>query len=103
MGKIALNRVDFRLAHGQVAYAWVTSLKASKVVIMDPATVNDKLALSMMKLSLRGSKLEAYDIERGVEEYKKTQFGKGNIIVIFRNIISKPNILLAFNNFIFLL
>lgn len=86
MGKIALNRVDFRLAHGQVAYAWVTSLKASKVVIMDPATVNDKLALSMMKLSLRGSKLEAYDIERGVEEYKKTQFGKGNIIVIFRNI-----------------
>lgn len=86
MGKIALNRVDFRLAHGQVAYAWVSSLKASKVVIMDPETVNDKLALTMMKVSLRGTKIEAYDITKGVEEYKKTQFGKGNIIVIFRNI-----------------
>lgn len=86
MGKIALNRVDYRLAHGQVAYSWVTFLKANKIVIMDPATVKDKLALSMMRASLRGSKVEAYDIANGVEEYKKTKFGKGNIIVIFRTI-----------------
>lgn len=86
MGKIALNRVDYRLAHGQIAYSWVTFLKAGKIVIMDPATVKDKLALSMMRASLRGSKVEAYDIQMGVEEYKKNKFGKGNIIVIFRTI-----------------
>lgn len=86
MGKIVLNRVDFRLAHGQVAYAWVTFLKANKIVVMDPATAKDKLALSMMRAGLRGSKVEAYDIAGGVEEYKKTKFGKGNIIVIFRTV-----------------
>lgn len=86
MGKIVLNRVDYRLAHGQVAYSWVTFLKANKIVIMDPTTVNDKLALAMMKASLRGSKVIAFDIPEGVEEYKRTKFGKGNVIVIFRTI-----------------
>lgn len=86
MGKISLNRVDYRLAHGQIAYAWVTFLKASKIVIMDRQTVHDKLALAMMRTSLRGSKVEAYDIPDGVERYQKDKFGKGNIIVIFRTI-----------------
>ncbi|MCF0106190.1 MAG: PTS sugar transporter subunit IIB [Holdemanella sp.] len=88
MGKIVLNRVDYRLAHGQVAYAWVTSTKANKIVILDKATVNDKLALAMMRASLRGSKVEAYDIPDGVNKYMETKFGKGNIIVIYRTVKS---------------
>ena len=40
----------------------------------------------MMKASLRGSKVIAFDIPEGVEEYKRTKFGKGNVIVIFRTI-----------------
>ena len=30
MGKIALCRVDYRLAHGQVAFTWVKALNAKK-------------------------------------------------------------------------
>ena len=86
MRKIASHRVYFRLAHGQIAYAWVTYLNAKKVVIMDKDTVHDKLALAMMRASLRGSIVEAYDIADGVEQYKKDKFGHGNIICIYRNI-----------------
>lgn len=86
MAKIVLNRVDYRLAHGQVAYSWVTFLKANKIVIMDGPTVHDKLALAMMRAGLRGSKVLAYDIEEGVEQYKKDKFGPGNAIVIYRTI-----------------
>ncbi|MEA4895095.1 MAG: PTS sugar transporter subunit IIB [Oscillospiraceae bacterium] len=86
MGKIALCRVDYRLAHGQVAFTWVTSLNAKKIVIIDEETSKDKLALGIMQAGMRGTKVVAYSIDRGVEEYQKDKFGPGNIIVIFRNI-----------------
>lgn len=86
MGKIAMCRVDYRLAHGQVASGWSKFLNAQKVVILDDEVVKDKLMMSMMRVGLSGIKLVAYPVERGVEEWKKDKFGPGNIIVIFREI-----------------
>lgn len=86
MGKIALCRVDYRLAHGQVAFTWVRALSAKKIVIMDEDVAKDKLALKIMQAGLKGTKVVAYSIEKGVQEYEKDKFGAGNIIVIFRNV-----------------
>ena len=86
MGKIALCRVDYRLAHGQVAFTCVKSLNAKKIVIMDEEVVKDKLSLQIMQAGMMGTKVVAYTIEDGVKEYEKNKFGAGNIIVIFRNI-----------------
>lgn len=86
MGKIALCRVDYRLAHGQVAFTWVKALNAKKVVIIDEEVVKDKLSLQIMQAGMMGTKVVAYTIDDGVKEYQKNKFGPGNIIVIFRNI-----------------
>lgn len=86
MGKIALCRVDYRLAHGQVAFTWVRALNAKKIVIFDEAVAKDKLALKIMQTGLKGTKVVAYSIEKGIKEYEENKFGPGNIIVIFRNI-----------------
>lgn len=86
MGKIALCRVDYRLAHGQVAFTWVKALNAKKIVILDEEVVKDKLSLQIMQAGMMGTKVVAYTIEDGVKEYEKNKFGAGNIIVIFRNI-----------------
>lgn len=86
MGKIVLCRVDYRLAHGQVAFTWVKALNAKKVVILDEEVVNDKLAIQIMQAGMMGTKVKAYTIEDGVKQYEKNKFGPGNIIVIFRNI-----------------
>lgn len=86
MGKIALCRVDYRLAHGQVAFTWVKALNAKKIVILDEEVVKDRLSLQIMQAGMMGTKVVAYTIEDGVKEYEKNKFGAGNIIVIFRNI-----------------
>lgn len=86
MGKIVLCRVDYRLAHGQVAFTWVKALNAKKVVILDDDVVKDKLSLQIMRAGMMGTKVKAYTVEDGVQEYKKNKFGPGNIIVILRNI-----------------
>lgn len=86
MGKISMTRIDYRLAHGQVATSWTKFLNAKRVVILDDEIVKDKLAMSMMRIGLSGIRLSAYTIQDGVAEYKKDKFGTGNIIVIFREI-----------------
>lgn len=86
MGKIALCRVDYRLAHGQVAFTWVRALNAKKIVIFDNEVAKDKLSLKIMQTGMKGTKVVAYPIEKGVQEYMETKFGPGNIIVIFRNV-----------------
>ena len=40
---IKLLRVDERLIHGQVAFAWTNSLKADCILIVNDAVAADKL------------------------------------------------------------
>lgn len=86
MEKIALCRVDYRLAHGQVAFTWVRALNAKKIVIFDADVAKDRLSLKIMQTGLKGTKVVAYPIEKAIQEYETNKFGPGNIIVIFRNV-----------------
>lgn len=86
MGKLALCRVDYRLAHGQVAAGWTKYLKAKKIVVVDNEVVKDRMLVKMMSLGVPGTKVVAYTIDDSVKEWQKDKFGPGNIIVIFREI-----------------
>ena len=87
MAKLVLIRVDFRMIHGQVATTWVTSTGATKVIVMNDDVAGDKSQKTIMQLSVgAGVKLRLWTIDRGVEEWKTDQFGKGKVIVIFREI-----------------
>lgn len=51
---IKLLRVDERLIHGQVAFAWTNSLKADCILIVNDAVAADKLrSTSLRKWLLR--------------------------------------------------
>ena len=87
MAKLPLIRVDYRMVHGQVAVSWVKSTNATKVIVMNDETADDKLQINIMKMSVGGdTRLKVYPIEKGVAEYQKDKFGKGTAIVIFRSI-----------------
>ena len=51
---IKLLRVDERLIHGQVAFAWTNSLKADCILIVNDAVAADKLRRNSFKLLFLG-------------------------------------------------
>ena len=84
---ICMTRVDFRMIHGQVASVWIPHFSAKKVVIIDDATSKDDFTKQILIFAApRGTTVEFYNVADGVEEYKNTGFGNGNVIVIFRSI-----------------
>ena len=48
---IKLLRVDERLIHGQVAFAWTNSLKADCILIVNDAVAADKLRSTSLKMA----------------------------------------------------
>lgn len=48
---IKLVRVDHRLIHGQVAFAWTKSIATDCILIASDALLNDPLKMSVMKLA----------------------------------------------------
>lgn len=85
MGQIVMTRVDARLVHGQVAGRWIKILKSTKVVIVEDEVANDPFMVEMFNLvAPPGTAIECYTLEKGVEEWKKNEFGDGNIIILFK-------------------
>ena len=85
MGQIVMTRVDARLVHGQVAGRWIKILKSTKVVIVEDEVANDPFMVEMFNLvAPPGTQIECFTLEKGVEQWKKDQFGNGNIIILFK-------------------
>lgn len=84
---ICMTRVDFRMIHGQVASVWIPHYSATKVVIIDDATSKDTFVQQILIFAApKGTTVEFYNVEDGVKQYQKDQFGNGRVIVIFRSI-----------------
>lgn len=84
---ICMTRVDFRMIHGQVASVWIPHYSATKVVIIDDKTSKDNFVKQVLIFAApKGTAVEFYNVEDGVEEYKKDQFGSGKVIILFRSI-----------------
>ena len=47
---VKLVRVDERLVHGQVAFAWTNSLAADCIFVVNDAVAKDKLRATSLKL-----------------------------------------------------
>lgn len=84
MAKIAMYRVDWRMAHGQVAGVWSKALNAKKIIIFNDTAAKDKMMVKVMNASMPSCKVLAYPVDKINEVYAKDQFGTGNVIVLFR-------------------
>lgn len=69
---ISLVRVDDRLIHGQVVTSWVAHSRATRIIVVDDGTFNDKtMSLVCKKLAPDGTTVDVYDIKASIEPLKK--------------------------------
>jgi len=84
MANIVMYRIDWRMAHGQVAGVWSKALNAKKIIIFNDTAAKDKMMVKVMNASMPATKVYAYYVDEINEVYAKDEFGKGNVIVLFR-------------------
>lgn len=84
---IKLLRIDDRLLHGQVAFAWTKNLGIHLIYVLNDVVVNDeitKMALGIAKPY--GTKLSVYAVDEGIEELKKHVNTNKNVMIIINNV-----------------
>lgn len=87
MADIKMNRVDFRLVHGQVAGTWIKNLGANKIIILCDEVGNDPFMIEMFNLAApAGCEISAYTVDAGCAAYANNEWGDEKIIVLFKNI-----------------
>lgn len=69
---ITIARIDERLIHGQVAYAWTCAYKSEAVMAVDAQAANDSLQTSLLKMACPAPlKCFVVDEGRAVGLFKK--------------------------------
>lgn len=85
MANIMMNRIDFRLVHGQVAGAWIRNLGIAKIIILNDEVGNDPFMIDMYKLAApAGCEITAYTVEAGCELYENGGWGEDKTLVLFK-------------------
>ena len=77
---IKLLRIDDRLLHGQVAFAWTKNLGIHLIYVLSDIVVNDGIAKPY------GTKLSVYAVDEGIEELKKHVNTNKNVMIIINNV-----------------
>lgn len=89
MGEIAINRVDYRMVHGQVAVGIIKRFGINSVYVVDDDIVKDETLIDILTFGMQpGVSLHVCTVEDCVARYKKNAFGSGKHLVIFREIES---------------
>lgn len=83
---IKLVRIDYRLLHGQVVFAWSKALGITRtIVVNDEAATDDfkKMSLNLSKPS--GMKLNIFTVDETIKKMPKIEQLSDNIMLIFGN------------------
>lgn len=86
---IKLLRVDHRLVHGQVAFAWTKSLGTDCILIADDDVVRDELRMAALRMSKpNGVKLVIKSIEDSINAINEGATDKYKLFIIVGDIKS---------------
>lgn len=86
MASIGLVRIDGRLLHGQVVTKWIQESGSNRVIIIDNKLVNDDFLRDVFLMAAPpGINVQIKSTEQAGDEWKKDQFGEGNILVLFKD------------------
>lgn len=84
---IKLVRLDYRLLHGQVVFAWTGHINAQRIIVVDDAAANDELKKSALSLSKpAGVRLNVFTLEKTLAKMPKVEALEENIMMIFGNV-----------------
>lgn len=84
---IKLLRIDDRLLHGQVAFAWTKNLGIHLIYVLNDVLVNDEITKMTLGIAKPyGTKLSVYAVDEGIEELKKHVNTNKNVMIIINNV-----------------
>lgn len=84
---IKLLRIDDRLLHGQVAFAWTKNLGIHLIYVLNDVVVNDEITKMTLGIAKPyGTKLSVYAVDEGIEELKKHVNTNKNVMIIINNV-----------------
>lgn len=84
---IKLLRIDDRLLHGQVAFAWTKNLGINIIYVISDVVVKDEITKMTLGIAKPyGTKLTVYGVDDGIAELKKHVKTNKNVMVIINNV-----------------
>lgn len=84
---IKLLRIDDRLLHGQVAFAWTKNLGIHLIYVLNDVLVNDEITKMTLGIAKPyGTKLSVCAVDEGIEELKKHVNTNKNVMIIINNV-----------------
>jgi fructoselysine and glucoselysine-specific PTS system IIB component len=84
---IKMTRIDYRLLHGQVAFAWTNNLSADAILIANDQVVNDSFRKQTLNLAKpNGVKLIFKSIEDSVAAIESGVTDKYKVFIIVENV-----------------
>lgn len=83
---IKLVRLDYRLLHGQVVFAWTSYVGAQRIIVVDDEAATDELKKSAISLSKpTGVRLNIFTLKTALAKMPKVETLNENIMMIFGN------------------
>lgn len=83
---IKLVRLDYRLLHGQVVFAWTGYVGAHRIIIVDDEAASNELKKTALSLSKPvGIRLNIFSLETTLAKMPKVETLNENIMMIFGN------------------
>lgn len=94
MNAVKLVRLDYRLIHGQVITKWNNIVRATDIIIVDDALVNDDFMVDIYTMaSPPGVDVHVYTIDQFIEHEAAGKFETGNILVLLKSVGTLKNLL----------
>lgn len=86
---IKLIRIDYRLLHGQVVFAWINRLDIQRIIIIDDDAATDEMKKMSLKLTKpESTKLNIFSVEDAIARKNKIKGLSENIAIIFGSVES---------------
>lgn len=84
---ILLLRVDHRLLHGQVAFAWTNTISADCILIANDQVVHDDVRKTTMKLAKpAGTKLVIKNIADSIQAIQEGKTDKYKLLIVVESV-----------------
>ena len=84
---IKMTRIDYRLLHGQVAFAWTKNLSANAILIANDDVVNDSFRKQTLNLAKpNDTKLIFKSIEDSIKAIKSGVTDKYSVCIVVENV-----------------
>lgn len=90
---IKLFRIDDRLIHGQVAFAWTRATSTDHIIVANDEAFNNNLKKATLKLAKpAGTSLTVVPVSKFNKAYEKYQ--NKNLMIIVENTLDAKNVVL---------